>query len=122
MNWVLVAIGGALGASARFALSGWILPYTLQHKFPWPTFTVNVLGCLIAGVLFALAAKHDVFSPSLRLFLFTGLLGGFTTFSAFGLETVHLLKRGDVWVAIAYVLLSVVVGISAIALAYRLTT
>jgi CrcB protein len=97
-----------------------MLPYTLQHKFPWPTFTVNVLGCLIAGILFATAAKHEVFSPNLRLFLFTGLLGGFTTFSAFGLETVHLLKRGDVWVAIAYVLLSVVVGISAIALAYRL--
>lgn len=121
MNWLLVAIGGGLGAMARFALSGWILPHTLQQKFPWPTFAVNVLGCLIAGILFALAAKHEAFSPNLRLFLFTGLLGGFTTFSAFGLETAHLLKRGDVGVAIAYVLFSVLCGVGAIALAYRLS-
>lgn len=121
MNWLLVAIGGGLGAMARFALSGWILPHTLQHKFPWPTFVVNVFGCLIAGILFAVAAKHDLFSPNLRLFLFTGLLGGFTTFSAFGLETMHLLKRGDVWTALAYVLFSVVCGLAAIALAYRFT-
>lgn len=120
MNWLLVAIGGGLGAVARFALSGWVLPHTLQQKFPWPTFAVNVLGCLIAGILFAVAAKHEALSPNLRLFLFTGVLGGFTTFSAFGLETAHLLKRGDVWVAIAYVLFSVLCGVGAIALAYRL--
>ena len=76
-----------MGAVARFALSGWLLPHTLQQKFPWPTFAVNVLGCLVPGTLFAFAAKHDAFSPNLRLFLFTGVLGGFTTFSAFGLET-----------------------------------
>jgi fluoride exporter len=121
VNWLLVAIGGGLGAVARFALSGWLLPHTLQQKFPWPTFAVNVLGCLIAGILFAFAAKHDAFSPNLRLFLFTGVLGGFTTFSAFGLETAHLLKRGDVGVAVAYVLFSVLCGIGAIALAYRLS-
>jgi fluoride exporter len=121
VNWLLVAIGGGLGAVARFALSGWLLPLTLQQKFPWPTFAVNVLGCLIAGILFAFAAKHDAFSPNLRLFLFTGVLGGFTTFSAFGLETAHLLKRGDVGVAVAYVLFSVLCGIGAIALAYRMS-
>lgn len=120
MNWLLVAIGGGLGAVARYALSGWILPHTLQQKFPWPTFAVNVLGCLAAGILFAAAAKHDVFSPHLRLFLFTGLLGGFTTFSAFGLETAHLLKRGDVGVAAAYVLFSVLCGVAVIAVTYRM--
>ena len=119
MNWLLVAIGGGLGALARYVLSGWILPHTLQQKFPWPTFAVNLLGCLIAGILFAMAAKHEVFSPNLRLFLFTGLLGGFTTFSAFGLETAHLLKRGDIWVALGYVLASVLCGLLAIAAAYR---
>lgn len=121
MNWLLVALGGGLGAVARFALSGWLLPHTLQQKFPWPTFAVNVLGCLIAGTLFAFAAKHDAFSPNLRLFLFTGVLGGFTTFSAFGLETAHLLKRGEVGIAVAYVVFSVLCGIGAIALAYRLS-
>lgn len=121
MNWLLVALGGGLGAVARFALSSWLLPHTLQQKFPWPTFAVNVLGCLVAGILFALAAKHQVLSPNLRLFLFTGALGGFTTFSAFGLETAHLLKRGDVGTAIAYVVFSVLCGVGAIVLAYRLS-
>jgi CrcB protein len=121
MNWLWVALGGGLGAMARYGLSGWLLHHSAQQKFPWPTFVVNVSGCLIAGLLFALAAKHDILSPNLRLFLFTGVLGGFTTFSAFGLETVHLLKRGEMMTAAAYVLASVLGGIAAILLAYRFT-
>ncbi len=117
----LVAVGGGLGAVARLAVSQWLLPYTLNQRFPWPTFAVNVAGCLVAGLLFAYAAKHSALSPGLRLFLFTGLLGGFTTFSAFGLETAHLLKRGDVTMAALYVLASVVGGVAAIGLAYRFT-
>lgn len=119
MQWLLVGIGGGLGAIARFALSGFILPHTLQEKFPWPTFTVNVLGCLIAGILFALAEKSNVFSPNLRLFLFTGLLGGFTTFSAFGVETFFLLRRGDFFIASAYVLGSVACGLGVLILAHK---
>jgi CrcB protein len=119
MAWVMVALGGGVGACARFALSGWLLPYTLQQKFPWPTFAVNVLGCLIAGALFAYGEKHHALSPNLRLLLFTGLLGGFTTFSAFGLETFHLLRRGDYWIACAYAVFSVLCGLSALALAYK---
>lgn len=121
MNWFWVAMGGGLGAMARYGLSGWLLQHTAQQKFPWPTFAVNVSGCLIAGILFALAAKHEMLSPSMRLFLFTGALGGFTTFSAFGLETAHLLKRGDVLIAGTYVLASVACGLAAIILAYRFT-
>ena len=117
--WLMVALGGGLGACARFALSGWLLPYTLQQKFPWPTFVVNVLGCLIAGALFAYGEKHHAMSLNLRLLLFTGLLGGFTTFSAFGLETFHLLRRGDHWIACAYVAFSVLCSLSALALAYK---
>jgi len=121
MIWLWVALGGGLGAMARYGLSGWLLHHSAQQKFPWPTFVVNVSGCLIAGLLFALAAKHDILSPNLRLFLFTGVLGGFTTFSAFGLETMHLLKRGKMMTAAAYVLASVLGGIAAILLAYRFT-
>ena len=117
--WLMVALGGGLGACARFALSGWLLPVTLQQKFPWPTFAVNVLGCLIAGALFAYGEKYHAMSLNLRLLLFTGLLGGFTTFSAFGLETFHLVRRGDYWVACAYVAFSVLCGLSALALAYK---
>ena len=119
MHWLLVAIGGGLGAVSRYALSGWILPHTLQHKFPWPTFAVNVLGCLLAGLVFAMAAKHSWFSPNLRLFLLTGVLGGFTTFSAFGLETFSLLKRGDWTIAMTYAVLSMLGGLLAVGLAYR---
>jgi CrcB protein len=119
MAWLLVALGGGLGACARYALSGLILPYTVQAKFPWPTFTVNVLGCFLAGLLFAIAEKYNVFSPNLRLFLFTGVLGGFTTFSAFGIETFYLLRRGDYLIAGAYVLFSVLFGLSALFLAHK---
>lgn len=120
--WLMVGLGGAFGACARFALSGWLLPYTLQEKFPWPTFSVNVLGCLIAGALFALGEKYHVFSPNLRLFLFTGILGGFTTFSAFGIETLFLVRRGDFMIAGAYVSLSVFCGLGALFLAYKSIT
>lgn len=119
MVWLMVALGGGLGACARFALSGLMLPYTLQEKFPWPTFTVNILGCFIAGLLFAVAEKHNVFSPNLRLFLFTGVLGGFTTFSAFGLETFYLIRRGDYLIAGSYVLASVLCGLAVLMLAHK---
>ena len=112
MNSVLVvAIGGAIGSVARFKLSGYILHHTIDWRFPAGTFAVNVAGCLVAGILAVLAEKYDFFSAEVRLLLFTGLLGGFTTFSAFGLETMHLLKRGEFLVAAANVMLSVTVGL-----------
>ena len=99
---------------ARYLLGGWVLHHTLSAKFPWSTFAVNLLGCLIIGLLSGLAERLDWFSPSMRLLLLTGLLGGFTTFSAFGLETVHLLRRGELWIAGAYVLASVLACIFAV--------
>jgi fluoride exporter len=119
MSWLWVALGGGLGATARYAVSSCLLPATVQYRFPWPTFVVNVSGCLIAGLLFAYAAKHQAFSPNMRLFLFTGVLGGFTTFSAFGLETFELIKRGEPAMAVLYVVASVLAGVAALALAYR---
>lgn len=111
---LLVALGGAIGSMARFKLSGLVLHHTIDWRFPAGTFIVNVVGCLAAGVLAALAEKHDFFDSNVRLLVFTGVLGGFTTFSAFGLETVHLLKRGDVAIAGANVLLSVTLGLVAL--------
>src|SRR3954470_23960600 len=111
---LLVALGGAFGSVARFKLSGLVLHHAIDWRFPAGTFAVNVAGCLIAGVLAALAEKHDFFQADLRLLLFTGFLGGFTTFSAFGLETMYLLKRGDVAIAGANVLLSVALGLVAL--------
>ncbi len=111
---LLVALGGAIGSVSRFKVSGWILHHTIDWRFPAGTFTVNVLGCLVAGVLSALAEKHHFFDPDLRVLLFTGFLGGFTTFSAFGVETMTLLKRGDIGFAAANVVLSVLFGLLAL--------
>jgi fluoride exporter len=111
---LLVAFGGALGSVARYKLSEYLLHQTSDWRFPAGTFTVNVIGCMLAGLLAGLAEQRDILSADTRLLLFTGVLGGFTTFSAFGLETMFLLKRGDVLVASANVILSVVAGLSAL--------
>lgn len=111
---LLVALGGALGSVGRYKLSGWLLHHAIDWKFPIGTFTVNVVGCLAAGVLAGLAEKHEFFTADARLLLFTGLLGGFTTFSAFGLETMFLLKRGELGVATLNVALSVAAGLLAL--------
>jgi CrcB protein len=111
---LLVALGGAVGSVTRYKLSGWILHHTVDWKFPAGTFAVNVIGCLVAGILAGLAEKHEFFSADVRLLLFTGLLGGFTTFSAFGLETMFLIRRGDVLVAGSNIVLSVIAGLLAL--------
>lgn len=111
---LLVGLGGFLGSIARYSLGGWVLHMTAQERFPYSTFSVNVLGCLAVGVLAGFAEKHHLFGPELRLLLITGLLGGFTTFSAFGLETVYLLRRGETWVAASYVCASLLAGIAAV--------
>ena len=114
---LLVGIGGALGAVARWQLGGVVLHHTAGWRFPLSTFVVNVVGCLVAGVLSGLVIKHEWFSPDARLFLFTGVLGGFTTFSAFGVDAVHLLRRGEHLTALGYVLATVVAGIGGLWLA-----
>ena len=119
---LLVALGGAMGSVARYKLSGWVLQHTIDWRFPAGTFVVNVAGCLAAGILAGLAEKHDLLSADARLLLFTGVLGGFTTFSAFGLETMFLLKRGEVAIAAANVVVSVVAGLLALWLGLGLAT
>ena len=119
-NILLVGLGGFIGSVARYGLGGWVLHVTTQQKFPFGTFVVNVVGCLIAGVLAGLVEKHELFSAETRLFLFTGLLGGFTTFSAFGLETMSLLRRGEPWVAATYVGASVLLGVVAVWLGIKI--
>ena len=119
---LLVALGGAIGSVARFKMSGYVLHHTIDWKFPAGTFAVNVLGCLVAGILAGLAEKYDMLSADARLLLFTGVLGGFTTFSAFGVETMHLIRRGDLAIAGANVVLSVVAGVAALFLGLGLAS
>ena len=119
-NILLVGAGGFLGAVARYKLGGWVLHVSAQDRFPFSTFVVNVLGCLVVGLLAGMAERFDMFGPEARLFLFTGLLGGFTTFSAFGLEATHLVRRGELLVAALYAGGSVVLGIAAVFLGLKL--
>ena len=111
---LIVGVGGAVGSMVRYKLGGLILHRTESWNFPLSTFLVNVVGCLAIGVLAAMAEHHDLFGPSTRLFLFTGLLGGFTTFSAFGYEGIFLLRRGLIDAASAYICLSVICGLVAV--------
>jgi fluoride exporter len=116
---LLVGLGGGLGSIARYKLSGWVLHQTPGWKVPAGTFVVNVLGCLVAGLLASYVERRDLLGPEARLLLFTGILGGFTTFSAFGLETAYLLRRGETGIALANVVASVIVGIVTLLLAMR---
>jgi CrcB protein len=111
---VLVAMGGAIGSVARYLLSAWSLHHTVAWRFPVGTFLANIIGCLVVGILGGLVVKHDFFSAEARLFLFTGIAGGFTTFSAFGLESFYLVRRGEVLIAGGYVVSSVIIGLLAV--------
>ncbi|MBK5255932.1 MAG: fluoride efflux transporter CrcB [Vicinamibacteria bacterium] len=99
---ILVAAGGALGATARHLAARAAILLT-PATFPWGTFVINITGCLAMGVVAGLANAGSI-SPSARLFVATGLLGGYTTFSAFGLEAQGLLSDGRVGAVLAYVL------------------
>ena len=116
--YLWVGLGGFFGSIARYAIAIW-LPPAASGRFPLATFAVNCIGCLLIGVL-AGALSRSPATESARLFLVTGILGGFTTFSAFGLESIHLLRRGEFGLALLYILGSVLVGIAAVWLGLRL--
>jgi CrcB protein len=95
VTWVAVAVGGALGSSARH-LVNLLVSQRLGAATPYATFLVNVSGCLVIGALAgAIAGERLHMTPLVRTFVFVGLLGGFTTFSSFGLDTVTLLRNGQ---------------------------
>lgn len=108
--WVF--LGGGLGASARFLLGEWLRPL-LKSGFPWPTLAINLAGCALAGFLAARFGLSDPEHPW-RAFVLVGVLGGFTTFSAFGLESLTLVQQGKIFLALMYVLASVLGGLLAV--------
>lgn len=116
--WLLVMIGGAIGSLARFGLSSFIVRQVNPVNFPWGTFSVNIVGCALAGVFLVTAEHLPSVSQDARIFIVTGLLGGFTTFSAFGIETLGLIRRGDWLIAASYAGCSVVAGVLAMWLTY----
>ena len=109
-KFLLLAIGGATGTLLRYSLSGFIHK-NIQEIFPWGTLVVNLLGCLLIGVLWELF-QDGIITANMRLFLFIGVLGGFTTFSSFTLETFNLLKDGEFRFVLLNVFLSNFLGIA----------
>ena len=114
---LLVFCGGGLGATLRFGVNGATLRW-LGPSFPWATLGINVAGSLVMGVVAGVLARAaaESFALNARLFLMTGILGGFTTFSAFSLDAFTLWDRGEAAGAFAYVAASVVLSLAAVSL------
>jgi fluoride exporter len=110
---MLAGLGGAVGSIGRYLCQRWVNDY-YQHSFPLATFLVNITGCLLIGILFALGERGNILSQSTRLLLITGFCGGFTTFSAFAFENMNLLRTGDHLYFLLYAFGSLVLGIAAV--------
>lgn len=108
-----VGVGGFVGAGLRFVVSGWVYQLVPNAGFPWGTLVVNVVGCLVLGLLGGLAEVRGVLSAATRLFLFIGVLGGFTTFSTLAYETVVLADGSQMVRAGTNVMAHVVLGLGA---------
>ncbi len=111
--WLWIALGGALGSVLRYALSGWVQGgrWGDLWGFPWGTLFVNLTGCLVLGFLAGLFQERFLVGPELRAMILIGLLGGYTTFSTFGVETFNLIKEGSFHLALLNGLGSPVLGI-----------
>jgi CrcB protein len=112
--WIAVALGGAIGSVGRFWLTGVMMALT-GPRFPWGTLLINVLGSFVIGLVAGLTLTTDriAMHPDVRIFLMTGICGGFTTFSAFSLQTLELLQSGDTVSAMGYATGSVVLCVVA---------
>jgi CrcB protein len=108
-----VGIGGFVGAVARYLVTGWVHRFA-GVTFPWGTLTVNAVGCVALGALMGLVEARVAVSPELRLFLALGVLGSFTTFSSVGYETVELMRGGELSLAAANALGSLLLGLLAV--------
>lgn len=107
---LLVGAGGAAGSMLRYAVSYAMNKY-VQHPFPFGTFVINIVGSLLIGLLFGLASRNQWLQEGGMLLLATGFCGGFTTFSTFAMENVNLMQKGQSFMAITYMVLSVILGL-----------
>jgi len=119
VSYLLVAAGGALGATARFLLTDLVHRVTTPF-FPWGTFIVNVSGCFVFGLVAGLGDARGVVTPNVRAFVLVGILGGYTTFSSFTFETMSLARGGQIPQALGNILGQVMLGLLAFWAAWAL--
>ncbi len=113
---IYIAIGGAAGALLRYSVSGYTYKY-VNGFLPWGTLAVNLLGCFAIGFLWNVF-ENFAYSPNTRAFIFIGILGAFTTFSTFGLESFNLLREGEIKYAVLNILVSNIAGIALVFIGY----
>lgn len=112
---LLIGTGGFIGSVMRYFLSGFVHRFIFaESSFPYGTLSVNLFGCLLIGFFSGLVEIRQLFTPEIRLFIFIGLLGGFTTFSSFGYETFVLARGGQMIAAFSNMLLHLTLGLAAV--------
>lgn len=107
---LLIGLGSFIGGMLRYGVS--LIQKEFAGNFPWATLSVNLIGCFLIGIVYGWSSKGNT-DTIWQLFLTTGILGGFTTFSAFSLETVNMFRSGQTGFALLYILISVLVGLLA---------
>ena len=118
-SFLLVFLGGGLGCGLRYLVT--IAMNQYSKVFPFGTFTVNILGCLLIGLVLGYTHKENTLTSNQALLLATGFCGGFTTFSAFANENLELIKNGEIFNFSVYTIGSVLIGITAVFIGFYLT-
>ena len=111
LSVLIVGLGGFIGSALRYLVGGWAQGLSKSLDFPYGTLTVNLIGCFVIGFLGELAEARGIFTSETRLLIFIGLLGGFTTFSSFGNDTLNLARSGQMLNALTNVAINVIFGL-----------
>jgi CrcB protein len=117
---ILIGLGGGIGSVFRYLTAVLVGKY-FQTAFPWATFTANVLGCLIIGLLLGVFENQEFAQPDLKFLFITGFCGGYTTFSTFASENVNLLQSGNTFMVFFYIASSVMISLFAVWVGLSLT-